>query len=45
MTDDEKAKMATHSRFWDKLLSDGSALATGPIQDPNGTYGIAIVFT
>ena len=44
MTDDERAIMNRHSKFWDKLLSDGSALATGPVQDPNGTYGFAVVF-
>ena len=44
MTDEERAIMNQHSAFWDKLLVDGSALVTGPVQDPNGTYGFAIVF-
>jgi len=44
MTDDERKIMNRHSEFWDKLLLDGSALITGPVQDPNGTYGFAVIF-
>lgn len=44
MTDEERIIMQSHSEFWDKLLSSGKALVTGPVQDPNGTYGFAIVF-
>jgi len=44
MTDDEKAIMQKHSVFWDKLLLDGNALVTGPVLDPNGTYGFAVIF-
>ena len=44
MTDDERMIMDQHSKFWDMLLLDGSALATGPMQDTNGTYGFAIIF-
>jgi len=43
MTDEEKTIMSLHSEFWDKLLTEGSALVTGPIMDPNGTYGFAVV--
>jgi len=44
MTDEERLIMNQHSVFWDKLLNEGNALVTGPVQDPNGTYGFAIVF-
>jgi len=44
MTDEEKTIMSKHSEFWDKLLSDGNALVTGPVLDPNGTYGFAVIF-
>lgn len=44
MTEEEKVIMQSHAEFWDKLLLDGSALVTGPVQDPSGTYGFAIVF-
>jgi len=44
MTDEEKAIMNAHSEFWDNLLLGGNALVTGPVQDPNGTYGLAIIF-
>ena len=44
MTDSEREIMNRHSAFWDKLLSEGKALVTGPVQDPQGTYGFAIVF-
>jgi len=44
MTDEERAIMNSHSDFWDRLLLDGNALVTGPVQDPDGTYGFAVVF-
>jgi len=45
MTEEEKLIMQAHSEFWDKLLLDGKALVTGPVQDSSGTYGFAIVFS
>jgi len=44
MTEEERAIMREHSEFWDRLLSDGSALVTGPVRDPSGTYGFAVIF-
>jgi len=44
MTEEEKKIMQQHSEFWNGLLLEGSALVTGPVQDPNGTYGFAVVF-
>ena len=44
MTEEEQEIMRRHSEFWNKLLLEGSALVTGPVQDPNGTYGFAVIF-
>jgi len=44
MTDSEREIMNRHSEFWNKLLLDGKALVTGPVQDPSGTYGFGVIF-
>ncbi|MCL1914893.1 MAG: YciI family protein [Eubacteriaceae bacterium] len=36
--------MDKHSAFMEKLVMDGTVLATGPVQDPSGTFGFAIIF-
>jgi hypothetical protein len=43
MTDDERATMAEHARYWAELAVQGHVLAFGPVDDPDGPYGIAIV--
>jgi hypothetical protein len=43
MTDDERSTMLDHSGYWSGLAEEGSVLAFGPVADPNGPYGIAIV--
>lgn len=43
MTDAERSTMDQHVRYWSALAADGRALAFGPVADPAGPYGIAIV--
>src|ERR1700681_2384895 len=43
MTDDERATMLAHVAYWSRLAEQGHALAFGPVDDPNGPYGIGIV--
>jgi len=45
MTDEEKAIIQKHSDFWDKLILEGSAIVAGSVQDPEGAYGLAIIFS
>ena len=43
MTDEERAVMADHATYWRGLLADGVAVAFGPVLDPAGPYGLAVV--
>lgn len=43
MTVDERMTMNDHVAYWSALAADGKALAFGPVGDPAGPYGIAIV--
>ncbi len=39
----EKAAMAAHSAFWLTQTERGRALAVGPVFDPAGAWGMALV--
>ena len=43
MSDDEKATMLEHVRYWGELAAAGQTLAYGPVHDPTGGYGNGIV--
>ena len=43
MTGEERAMMAEHSVYWQRLLADGVAVVFGPVLDPAGPYGLAVV--
>jgi uncharacterized protein YciI len=43
MSEDERATMAAHGAYWSALVARGTALAFGPVNDPEGPYGIGIV--
>lgn len=43
MTDAERATMAEHAAYWRGLLDDGVAVVFGPVLDPAGPYGLAVV--
>ena len=43
ITADEGAAMERHFGYWHEQLSRGSILVFGPVADPQGAYGIAIL--
>ena len=43
MTDDEKAMMDRHVEYWQGLMADGVAVVFGPVLNPDGGYGLAVV--
>ena len=45
ITEAEGKAMAEHAEYWQKLAIDGHAVAVGPVFDPAGPWGMAIVET
>ena len=43
MSDDEAAVMEEHAAYWFPLVERGTALVYGPVLDPAGTFGLAVV--
>lgn len=43
MTPAEAATMAEHAEYWRGLLAEGTAVVFGPVLDPDGVYGLAVV--
>ena len=43
MTVEETAAMQEHFAYWSRLSDQGIAIAYGPVNDPKGTWGVAIV--
>jgi uncharacterized protein YciI len=43
MTEEEGAIMESHFGYWAGLIQERRAVAYGPVMDPKGTYGIAVV--
>ena len=43
MTEEEGTVMQEHFGYWAKMIEERRAVAYGPVMDPNGTYGIAVV--
>jgi uncharacterized protein YciI len=43
MTADEKVIMQNHVAYWAPFVNDGTVVVLGPVMDPKGGYGIAIV--
>ncbi len=43
MSDDERSTMLEHVAYWSGLTDRGAVLAFGPVNDPNGPYGIGII--
>jgi uncharacterized protein len=39
----EGAIMQAHFGYWAGVIAHGKAVAYGPVMDPTGTYGIAVV--
>jgi uncharacterized protein YciI len=45
MSEAEKVAMEAHARYWQRHAEDRRAVVVGPVFDPKGAYGIAIVDT
>jgi hypothetical protein len=43
MTEDEGAIMQEHFGYWGSLIKAQQAVAYGPVMDPKGSYGIAVI--
>ncbi len=43
MTDQERAVMQKHVAYWAPYVNDGTVVVLGPVLDPSGGYGIAVV--
>ena len=43
MTPAEAKLMQEHSAYWRDLMGKGLVIVFGPVSDPEGTYGIAVV--
>ena len=43
MTDEERALMAAHSRYWRPYVEVGRVAAIGAVADPAGAWGVAII--
>jgi uncharacterized protein YciI len=43
MSDDEAAAMRQHAAYWQDLLGRGHVVVFGPVSDPSGTWGLAVV--
>ena len=43
MTEAEKSIMQKHVAYWAPYVQDGTVIVLGPVLDPKGGYGIAVV--
>ena len=44
ITEDERTLMKSHAVYWTDVMNEkGSVVAFGPVADPRGTYGLAIL--
>jgi uncharacterized protein len=43
MTPQEAAVMAEHAQYWAGLLEGGSVVVYGPVAEPTGAWGLAVV--
>ena len=43
MTPDEAQLMRAHREYWAPRVETGVVIATGPVADPDGGYGVAII--
>jgi uncharacterized protein YciI len=43
MTTAEGAIMQEHSGYWGRLIAERTVVVYGPVMDPAGTYGIAVI--
>jgi uncharacterized protein YciI len=43
MSDDEAALMGHHAEYWQEMLAAGRVIVFGPVSDPAGSWGLAVV--
>jgi uncharacterized protein len=43
MTEQEGAVMQEHFGYWSRVIGERQAVAYGPVMDPIGSYGIAVL--
>jgi len=43
MNDAEAATMGDHADYWQRLFGEGQVVVYGPVSDPSGTWGLAVV--
>lgn len=43
MTTDEAAVMQAHAAYWAENLRQGCAIIFGPVADPSGPWGLAVI--
>lgn len=43
MTPSEASLMQEHAAYWQRMADQGSALIVGPVLDPAGVWGVAIL--
>jgi uncharacterized protein YciI len=43
MTPEERATMAEHVAYWKRYVDDGRVIIYGPVADPKGGWGLAII--
>ena len=43
MTEAERELMGRHAMYWRELMARGHVVAFGPVDDPGGGYGLAVV--
>jgi uncharacterized protein YciI len=43
MTDTERAVMGRHAEYWGRLNGEKLVLFYGPVNDPKGAWGVAVV--
>ncbi|HEY3261424.1 MAG TPA: YciI family protein [Pseudonocardiaceae bacterium] len=43
MTEAEAATMGEHVAYWQELADKGTAVVFGPVADPAGSWGVAVV--
>ena len=43
MTEAERHLMGQHVAYWSVLATNGTAIVFGPVADPQGGYGVAVI--
>lgn len=43
ITDAERAVMGEHGAYWKPLVDKGTCIVLGPVMDPKGVFGMAVV--